>query len=434
MPESSSRFGLTRLYRDAGSIASSNIANAVLGLAFWAVAARIIPPESLGVMTAVLAVIVATSVVVASGFGDAYAAILPAIGAARPRLYRRGQRKFFLIAAIVGLAAAAATTVSLAEVRGSVAVALLVAAGILAWATLTLQNATLVALGRARWLPAANIATSLVKIALLPLLAVTIAWHAIELSFAISAVLVAIVLAPAIRRVVDVDADLPQATMDEQSANHMFGRFALQTTAASALSFGVITLTPFLVTAFAGSRQGALFALALTIVQALDYVCAALAASLVVHAASAPEHDSEMARAIFIRVLLVATLGSLVIVPLAPVALHALNPQYGEMGALVVIAALCGGAIVRSVFTVWASLQKARRNMAMPLAVNAISAAIVLALMPVMCRIEGAFGGALVLLLAQTILSAGAIAHILISYRRGRSINPQGPAQAAWHG
>ena len=205
MPESSSRFGLTRLYRDAGSIASSNIANAVLGLAFWAVAARIIPPESLGVMTAVLAVIVATSVVVASGFGDAYAAILPAIGAARPRLYRRGQRKFFLIAAIVGLAAAAATTVSLAEVRGSVAVALLVAAGILAWATLTLQNATLVALGRARWLPAANIATSLVKIALLPLLAVTIAWHAIELSFAISAVLVAIVLAPAIRRVVDMD-------------------------------------------------------------------------------------------------------------------------------------------------------------------------------------------------------------------------------------
>jgi O-antigen/teichoic acid export membrane protein len=434
MAESSSSFGLNRLYRDAGSIASSNIANALLGLAFWAIAARIIPPESLGVMTAVLAVIMSVSVVVASGFGDAYAAILPAVGAARPRLYRRGQRMFFVIAMVAGLGASVATTISLAEVRGSTAVAALVAVGIVAWATVTLQNSTLVALGRARWLPATNISMSLAKIGLLPLFAVTVAWHAVELSFAMSALLVAIVLRPAIRRVVDSDVDLPPITMDEPSANRMFGKFVTQTTAASALSFGVITLTPFLVTAFAGSSQGALFALALTIVQALDYVCAALAASLVVHAASTPEHSAAMARAIFVRVLLVATVGSLLVVPLAPIALRALNPEYGEMGAIGVIAALCGGAIVRSVFTVWASLQKARRNMAMPLTVNAVSAAMLLAIMPFMCHTDGALGGALALLLAQIALSAGAAAHIVVSYRRGRSTNRHGSAQAVRHG
>src|SRR5713226_3084251 len=88
------RFGAKRLYRDAGSMASSTVVNAVLGTAFWAVAASTIPPERLGVMTAVLSVILATSMILATGVGDAYTALLPAAGIARPRLFRHGQRTF----------------------------------------------------------------------------------------------------------------------------------------------------------------------------------------------------------------------------------------------------------------------------------------------------------------------------------------------------
>jgi hypothetical protein len=56
-----SRFGARRVHRDAGAMALSSVANAALGLAFWAFAARFIVPAELGVMTAVLAVVVSSA-------------------------------------------------------------------------------------------------------------------------------------------------------------------------------------------------------------------------------------------------------------------------------------------------------------------------------------------------------------------------------------
>src|SRR5882724_1578710 len=112
-----SRFGASRLYRDAGAMVTSSVANAILGVGYWAIAAKMFPPEKLGVMTAVLAVIVAVAVVMAAGVGDAYTALLPAAGAARPALYRRGQRVFFGLAAVTGIGAAICTTTLLPHVR-----------------------------------------------------------------------------------------------------------------------------------------------------------------------------------------------------------------------------------------------------------------------------------------------------------------------------
>ena len=110
MAEPTSRFGTKRLYRDAGSMASSSVANAVLGIGFWAMAAKIFPPAELGVMTAVLAVIVSVGVVIAAGVGDAYAALFPAAGDDRRRFYRIGQRTFLALALVSGVVAAVCTT------------------------------------------------------------------------------------------------------------------------------------------------------------------------------------------------------------------------------------------------------------------------------------------------------------------------------------
>src|SRR5690349_22266781 len=114
------RFGAQRLYRDAASLASSSVTNAVLGVAFWALAAKLFAPAQLGVMTAVLAVIISVAIVVATGVGDAYTALLPAAGVARLQLYRRGQRVFVVLALVSGFAAAGATVAWLDDVRASV--------------------------------------------------------------------------------------------------------------------------------------------------------------------------------------------------------------------------------------------------------------------------------------------------------------------------
>jgi O-antigen/teichoic acid export membrane protein len=420
--KAASRFGVQRLYRDAGSMASSSVVNAAFGTAFWALAAKIFPPDELGVMTAVMAVIVSTGVVVASGVGDAYTALLPAVGAARSRLYRRGQQMFWAIALTSGSAAAIGTIVLLAEVRGSIGVAILVAVGVISWSAVNVQSSAVVALGRARWLPVANTGVGICKVALLPLLAMTLHWHAVELAFVIGTAVMVLVLRPAIVRVIDSATDLPQATMSEAAAMRMFNGFFAQSIASSGLNFGILMLSPFVVTALAGPEQGALFALTLSIVQVLDLIGMAMSVSLVVHASSTPEAAWSMARSVLVRALLLTIAGAAVLIPLAPAVLRFLHPAYGAMGASGVIAMMCAVCIVRTVYTVWSGLQRAHRNIKVPLQFNVVFAVALPALLFALCPAYGALGGGLAILLAQLALSGAAAAHLLISRRGGEGL------------
>jgi O-antigen/teichoic acid export membrane protein len=401
-------------------MASSSVANAALGMVFWAIAAKMFAPERLGVMTAVLAVIVSVGVVVAGAIGDAYTALLPAAGPDRPHLYRRGQRLFVGVALIAGLVAAVATITFLEEVHGSMGVALLVVVGILAWSALTLQNSTLVALGRARWLPAANIAASVGKIALLPVLAVSWAWHSVELSFVAAAVLVVVILRPVIVKLVDTGNDLPVAPTGDEITVRRFDRFVVQTGLSSALSIGLVNVTPFLVTVFSGPAQGAIFALSVSIVQALDFVAAALVVSLVVHASSVPEQAAAMARAILIRVVALATIGGAALVLIAPRALHLLNSHYDASATTAVIAVLASGTVFRCSYMVWAGLQRSRRNMKWPLIFNTMCAVALLGSMPALCGRYGAVGGGLALFFGQLVLLTGIGGHLVHTRRRSR--------------
>ncbi|MGA9374754.1 MAG: hypothetical protein WBV64_06945 [Mycobacterium sp.] len=396
----------------------SAIGNALLGIAFWAVAAKAFSPHDLGVMTAVLAVIMSTGVVAATGIGDSYTALLPAVGDHRPQFYRRGQRLFLVLAAIGATAAGLGTVTLLSEVYGSIAVGALVAIGTIVWAATTLQNSTLVALGRASWLPAANLGLSAGKLALLPLLAVMISWHPVELSVVATAVVVVAVLGSRITRIVDSGEQLPASTIPGGLSVRRFYSFVGQTTLSSALTMGLFLVSPFLVTVWSTPSQGALFALSLSVVQALDLLGAALSTSLVVHASSHPDQAAAMARSILIKAVLLSVVGAALLIAVAPVALRLLNPLYGEMGAASVIATLAVGTICRLVYQVWSALQRARRKMLAPLALTVVSAAVLLLSMPTLCAAHGAVGGAQALLLAQLAMIVGIGIHFLASRNR----------------
>nr|WP_313775626.1 hypothetical protein [Mycobacterium sp.] len=396
----------------------SAIGNAILGIAFWAVAAKAFSPHDLGVMTAVLAVIMSTGVVAATGIGDSYTALLPAVGDHRPQFYRRGQRLFLVLAAIGATAAGLGTVTLLSEVYGSIAVGALVAIGTIVWAATTLQNSTLVALGRASWLPAANLALSAGKLALLPLLAVMISWHPLELSVVATAVVVVAVLGSRITRIVDSGEQLPASTIPGGLSVRRFYSFVGQTTLSSALTMGLFLVSPFLVTVWSTPSEGALFALSLSVVQALDLLGAALSTSLVVHASSHPDQAAAMARSVLIKAVLLSVVGAALLIAVAPVALRLLNPLYGEMGAASVIATLAVGTICRLVYQVWSALQRARRKMVAPLALTVVSAAVLLLSMPTLCAAHGAVGGAQALLLAQLAMIVGIGIHFLASRNR----------------
>ncbi|SHV61106.1 AMP-dependent synthetase and ligase [Mycobacteroides abscessus subsp. abscessus] len=403
-------------------------ANAVLGIVFWVVAAKLFQPAELGVMTAVLAVITSVGVVVATGIGDSYTALLPAVGTDRPSVYRRGQR-LFAVLVLIGATAAAIGTVSwLDEVRGSTSVAILVAVGVAVWAVANLQNSTLIALGRASWLPGVNIAISAGKLVLLPLFAFTLAWHPLEVAFVLAACVVTTVVAPRIVRIVDSGEDLPSSTIPGGLAVRDVYRFVGQTTASSALTMGLFLVSPFLVAVWSNPGQGALFSLSLAIVQTLDLIGAALSTSMVVHASSCPEDAGLMARATLVKAVFVSVIGAAVLIAVGPTVLRLLNAQYGSMGATAVVATLAVGTICRLVYQVWAGLQRARRRMRAPLLFNIVSAGVLLVSMPLLCNWRGALGGAQALLLAQLALSLGMGLHYLAGkvQNRGEKLRVDG--------
>lgn len=407
-----SRFGGKRLYRDAASLASSSMVNAVLGMVFWAVAAALLPPERLGVMTAVLAAITAPAIVVASGVGDAYTSLLPAVGLSRMAVYRRGQRVFMVLSVASGVVAGICTITMIHDVRGSIGVAVLVAVGTVFWSAFTLQNNTLTSIGRARWLPAASGVVSVGKLILLPLFALSLSWHSVELATIVSAAIVVVVLRPAIKRIIEKSKDLPtDSTMSEGEALSAFNKFVLRTLTSVALSLGILTLTPFMVTAYAGPSQGALFALSMSIVQTLDFIGSAMGVSLVVHASNKPAEAEVMARNILKKAVILATAGAIVISVAAPMGLEFLDPKYGHLGGAHVIALLCIGSVIRTFYMVWAALQRSRRNMKALLILNFVTGGILLGTLPSFCERWGAIGGAYSLLLAQVMLSGGAVVH-----------------------
>jgi O-antigen/teichoic acid export membrane protein len=183
---------------------------------------------------------------------------------------------------------------------------------------------------------------------------------------------------------------------------------------------GLVNVTPFVVTVFSGPKEGALFALSLSIVQALDFMGAALVVSLVVHASSTPAEAGAMARAILIRVVVLAVTGGLALVLVAPTALRWLNPHYGSMGATAVIGVLAMGTVFRCTYMVWAGLQRSRRNMKVPLLFNFFCAVLLLSIMPALTSEHGALGGAVALLLSQLAVVTAIGIHVLFTHRRGR--------------
>lgn len=406
---STSRYGAQRVHRDAAAVAAGSVINAVLGVAFWAYSARFVTPGELGVMTAILSVITAVGSVIAAGVGDAYSAVLPAVGRDRPTVLRRGLRLTALMSVVAGVISAVVVVVTLPEVRLDPAVAALVAVGIVAWSAYGLQSATLIAIARANWVPASNIAHGVAKIVLLPALVATIAWQSVPLAVVIASLGMVAVLGPAIRRVVDIGDGLPTSgTIPGGRAMVEFHRVVTRTIALSGLNLGVLTLTPFLVTLFAGPDEGARFALVFSIVSTLDFIGASMAVSLAVHASGAPGSARAMATKLLARAGVVTVLGSIGAAVVVPVALHMLNPTYDMASTLAVVVVLCAGSIIRLPYLVWAALRQSQRRLRAPLVLSGVTAVLLFALMPVFCAAMGAVGAASVILVHQAVLTAGA--------------------------
>ena len=405
----------SQLYRDAASLASSSMITAVLGAGFWIVCARLIPPVRLGVQTALLSIIAAPAIVVASGVGDGFTAIAPVSGRQRNAVVALGYRLVIFSSLALGVMAALVATTVLAEVRGSLPVALLVCFGVVAWSLFVVQDYALTSLQRAHWLPFENGATSALKVALVPAAVVLGLGHPVVLASLLPCTVAVAVLFPQVRRLAaGAPAASDRATIDGAPAE--LKELVKRTTAAIAMSLGARTVTPFIVTAAAGPIQGAVFSLGLAIVQSLDFIVAALGVSLVLHASGAEGADERVALAVFKRTVAVTVVGAAGLIAIAPSVLHLLNPSYEDLKGARVIAILALGTVAATGYVIWSSLQRARRRMRALLVLNAVVSTLGLAAMVPVAARWGAVGAASTILAAQVFLSIGAAVH----FRTGR--------------
>ena len=419
----SPRFGASRVLRDAASLGTSSIVNAAFGLATWAITAHLIAPAQLGVMTAVLAAITAPALAVATTIGGTYTSLLPAVGSARPAIFRRGQRLFLVSSVIGGVIAGLATIAWIDGVHGSLPVFALVVVGTVLLGTLLLQGTILPAIGRASWVITMMFTMNVLKICMLITFATTFFWHSFELATVVSAGLVAVTLVPFINRIIRTSNSLPStSSLTQHEAIKEFDRFVIRLFFIVLFSYATFAFTPFLVTAFGGPRAGALFALALSVAQTLDLLSSAMGTSLAVHASAEPETATAMARTVLVRSLAVTAAGAVAITLSISTILRFLNPEYLSMGAVGVTAVLCLGPVVRTFFVTWWGLERARRRLRPTLIVSLLGAVVCLTTVPVLSSRYGALGGAAGITLAYCALSLGAMVHTLI-VRRARERN-----------
>lgn len=412
------------LHRDALAMTFASVASAALGAGFWSLAAALYPPRELGISTAVLSVITSVGLVAAAATGGAYSALLPALQASRLPVFRMGQRLSLGLSIGGGAIGAVASVAFLPEAKYSLSVALLVLVGVIVWSEYILQNATLAALGRARWLPATNVAACVARIVLLAILVNSLRWHGIEVAFVVSTGVIVYGIKPAIARIVRSSDEWPEVErINPADVGSEFRRVAAQSCGVGILTTGVAAITPFLVTVFAGAADGALFALCLTIVLPLELVTVSMCSSLVVHASRMPEHGVKMAQSILVRAMSISAAGAVAVSVAIPVILPILNPQYSGSDALVVVVWLCAGSLMRVFYIVWSELMRSRRQLGAPLLVSGMSAAILIGAIPWLVNGHGAVGASIALFGSKFVLAAGAGVSILIDrFRSGSTV------------
>lgn len=365
-----------RLMRTAASLMSSTVVTAVLGLVFWAVAARLYSVQQVGIDGALITAMVTLSTVSQLNLTNTIVRFLPTarrIGLRIAQAYASavgvslGSGIVFVI-----VAPAVSGRYHFLSADGWLAIGFVIA--LAAWTVFTLQDAVLVALGRAPWLPVENGFFSAAKIAVLPLAMVGVggSGHGVFLAWVVPLALIV----PGInwlvtRRVIPSARVLPVA---EQATDRgpiaAFVGLDLVGTVLGQLSAAAI---PLIVVAALGPANNAYFFLPYTLVTTLDLVFLGIATALTAEGSRDETRIPELFRhavryLVALQIPLVA-----VMLLFAPLVLTPFGSAYVHHGATV-LRLLAGASGFRSILFLFAASARLQRRGRVLLVVEGVTA------------------------------------------------------------
>lgn len=319
------------LHSNAHGLLLGSVITSVLGLLFWALAARLFPPESLGMATAVIAAMTFLANVATLGLKNGLLRFLPvARGAARGLVVRSYALSALVaaVAAVVFLVGLPLWAVDLDVLLDSPVIAVGFVVATAGWVLFVLQDHVLVALDRTAWVPTANGAYALVKIIALFLVAGGSYWSIFAVYTVPAMVAVAVVTVVVLRA-----APRPQGP-GRTGAPRIQGlvRFAATDHAATLLLLAVANLLPLVVLARTGAADSAFYYIAFTIANSLYLVTADVGSSFVTRAARDLLRVEQMARRACAHALLLVVPAVALGCLSAPVLLGLLGPEYAVAG------------------------------------------------------------------------------------------------------
>lgn len=383
-------FALRGVAADSVLIFASHGATAITGVVFWAIAARMMTPESLGVDTALLSIIITTATVAAVGTGNSFTALLPVHGCDKRRRLLDGYIIVATKAVVLGVGAG--IIAAMTHHLGFLEAFCWTVIGTVITAFWMVKDQALVSLGAATKLPFQNFVASIAKLALFPLFLLMAGHPAVLATLVASAGSAAVVCLRIIPRILAKDAS-PAIESSGPSRREM-AVFAARDGLGNAATTVIFTGLPFITTALAGPVDGAVLALALTVATPLGLLSSSVGIALTTSLAAFSEHFWHRVRRVWLITQLAVLVCGAAIVAAGPLIVGAIGAQYRQQPIILTLTILVVGMAGWGPFSIWMSVLRSRRMTGTLMAINIGGTVIGLPLIVACTKQWGAVGAA----------------------------------------
>lgn len=357
---------------DSVSLIATSALTAGTGLVFWAIAARLIPPEELGIQTALLSLVTTAGTIAAVGTGNSFTALLPARNCDRRDRLLDGYAIVLILSIVLGFVAGLAGAQLVGEIP-YLQVLGFVVLGTLAMAFFAVKDSAMIGLQQARRLPVQNLVVSLVKLALLPVCVGLVTQPAVFATLIPSALAALVVTAYIIPKLLARSAPLrmTSTTVDRSIPQRRdLAGFAFRDGIASSMTLGIVLALPFITTWIAGPVEGAMLALTLAISQGLDFVSIGVGTALTTDLSQSSTMTVPRVRKAWLLSFLVVAAGGTLVIAISSTLLPVFGSQYDTAMLQTILAVLVVGSVARVSYVIWTALLRAQRRTSALLRVN----------------------------------------------------------------
>jgi O-antigen/teichoic acid export membrane protein len=397
----------TPLFRNGYALIASTGITSVLGLLYWAIAARFYGTEAVGLNSMAISVMIFMSGIAQINLQETMIRFIPQAGKKTLRLVVSAY------ALVIGLSIITGIVFCLGVALWSPALAFLISSpdtilwftcAIIFWSLFVVEDSVLVGLRQALWIPLENAIFSVLKIGLLILLAAALPQTGIFMSWTVA---VAVIIVPInfliFRRLIPNHTATAHPTTTpirmRQLSKYIAGNYV-----AALLSNMASALLPLIITQMAGAEANAHFYLAWIVAGALQIITANMATSLTVEAATNSANLAEYRRRALSGIArLLVPLVVLVIV-FAPLILRLMGPSYLAEGTLLL--QLLAVAAIPNLYTMlYIGLARVQNRIAGIIAVYGANALFVLGLSTLLLPSLGISGVGFAWVISQTVIA-----------------------------